>query len=80
MKDLIDDIYTVPSRILSVIVMMSQYIYTNPSGVGRGGKGAWMRVQQAVRGFKFAGSRTVDFFWIRPGQNIIIVFTLRPVF
>ena len=23
---------------------------------------------------------TVDFFWIRPGQNIIIVFTLRPVF
>ena len=23
---------------------------------------------------------TVDFFWIRPGQNIIVVFKLRPVF
>ena len=28
------------------------------SGVGRGGKGAWMRVQ--VRGFKIAGSRTLS--------------------
>ena len=25
-------------------------------------------------------THTVEFFWIRPGQNIMIVFTLRPVF
>ena len=35
--------------------MRNNHSRTNTSGVGRGRKGAWMRVQ--VRGFKIAGSR-----------------------
>ena len=31
-------------------------MFNHTSGIGRGRKGAWMRVQ--VRGFKIAGSRT----------------------